>query len=131
MAGVIELFNKAKEHLKYPKIVLQCMGLPVYLSIAGQGSKNPGWINVMGEGSYPNREWYGRVNPTGSWHPGKGVSPQMLESLTELLTEFGTDPAGVAKKHGVLTGNCCFCNSKLTDPRSTAAGFGPGFIRSP
>jgi len=122
---VVELFDLAKKNLKWPKVILSCMGTPVYLSVAGPTAKNPGWINVKGEGAYPVGAWYGRVNPTGSWHPGKDATPDFLEALTDLLTEFGENPAEVAKKYGKLTGNCCFCNSGLTDPRSTAAGFGP------
>lgn len=124
---VVELFDKAKEHLKYPKITLSCMGKKVLLSVAGSGSKVPGSISVMGEGKYPAREWFGRVSQLGTWTP----SPKVLENslfmteLKALLEDFGNDPAGVAKKYGLLTGNCCFCGSDLSDERSTAAGFGP------
>lgn len=124
-AAVIALFQKAKEHLKYPKIVLQCAGLPITLSLAGQASKVPGSINIAGEGKYPNRVWYGRVLADGKWNVANGVTPEMQQALIDLLKEFGADPAGVAKKYGQLTGNCCFCNSPLHDVRSTAAGFGP------
>jgi hypothetical protein len=123
--GVIALFNTAKAHLKYPKITLLCMGKPVTLAVAGQLSKVPGTVNVMGEGKYPDREWFGRVSPDGQWSPSKSTSPEMLEALTALLQKFSSQPARVAKEHGKLTGNCCFCNSALSDPKSLAAGFGP------
>ena len=123
--GVIALFNAAKAHLKYPKITLSCLGKPVTLAVAGNMSKAPGTINVMGQGKYPDREWFGRVTPDGQWSPAKSVSAEMLTALTALLTEFSNNPAAVAKAHGKLTGNCCFCNAGLSDPKSTAAGFGP------
>jgi Family of unknown function (DUF6011) len=122
-ANVIALFAKAKEHLKWPKITLSCDGVPVILSVCGPKSKTPGSINIGGPGVYPAKPWYGRITPEGEWSPSRTASS--LRSLPALLTEFGTDPAGVAKKYGLLTGNCCFCNLALSDLRSTAAGFGP------
>jgi hypothetical protein len=124
--GVIALFNAAKaSKLKYPKITLQCLGKPVTLAVAGQTSKAPGTVNVMGEGKYPDREWYGRVSPAGEWTPAKSIAPDMQVALTALLQKFSSQPARVAKEHGKLTGNCCFCNSGLSDEKSLAAGFGP------
>jgi hypothetical protein len=124
-SGVVELFKKAQAHLKYPKINLKLPDLPIVLTLAGSKSKAPGTVNVAGEGKYPDREWYGRVNVKGEWEPSRSVSPTLVEPLTELLMELAADPGGVAAKYGKLTGNCCFCNSGLEDPRSTAAGFGP------
>jgi hypothetical protein len=123
--GVIALFAKAKAHLKFPKITLLCLGKPVTLAVAGAASKAAGSINVMGEGQYPNRAFYGRVSPEGVWTPSFKTSPEMLEALTVLLTKFSAQPARVAKEHGKLTGHCCFCNKGLTDEKSLAAGFGP------
>jgi hypothetical protein len=123
--GVIDLFKKAKEHLKHPKIVLACLGEKVIFALAGPSSKAPGSITVSGEGQYPDRKWFGRVSPAGAWEPASGLKADMLEALQKLLTEFANDPARVAKKYGKLTGLCCFCASPLTDKRSTAAGFGP------
>lgn len=123
--GVVALFDKAKAHLKYPKIVLSCAGTPIILSVAGSMSKAPGSINIVGEGKYPERAWFGRVSPKGEWTPSLKLTSEMQEALKTLLTKFGNEPARVAKQYGKLTGNCCFCASQLTDKRSTAAGFGP------
>jgi hypothetical protein len=122
--GVVDLFKKAGTKLKWPKITLLCQGKQVRLAVAGSGSKAPGSINVMGEGQFPNREWFGRVSPSGEWFPGKAAG-SFLSDLEKLLIRFGKDPAGVAKEFGALTGNCCFCSRPLSDVRSTAAGFGP------
>jgi len=126
-SGVIALFNAAKAHLKYPKITLVCEGKKIILSVAGSGSKTPGSVNVAGEGQYPNRVWYGRVSPEGAWVPSNSGAA-IQTALTSLLKEFGENPAGVAKAHGKLTGNCCFCNKVLgkgEDKRSIGVGFGP------
>ena len=126
-SGVIALFDVAKTHLKFPKITLLCNGKKITLSVAGARSKNPGSVNIVGEGKFPNREWFGRVTPEGNWIPSRsGV--WMMEALTTLLTEFSADPAKVAKEHGRLTGSCCFCNKTLglgEDKRSIVVGFGP------
>jgi hypothetical protein len=127
MTGVIALFDKAKKHLKHPKITLTLKGSPITLAMAGAASKAPGSINVMGEGKYPDREWFGRISPAGEWSPSRALDGDATkrEALLKLLTEFAQSPAEVAKNHGALTGNCSFCNLALTDPRSVAAGFGP------
>lgn len=123
--GVVNLLKQAAQHLKHPKIALTLNGLPIFLSVSGNASKTPGFVQIVGEGSYPNRPWYGRVSPGGSWEPSKSVDNATLTALGQLLTDLGNDPAKVAAEHGKLTGKCCFCNSSLTDPKSTAVGFGP------
>lgn len=124
-AGVIKLFKTAQQHLTFPKIVLECAGKKVILSVAGAKSQNPGTVGISGEGQYPNREWFGRVTAEGVWEPSYKTDPTMQEALKTLLVELAKNPAGVAKLHGQLTGRCCFCNAKLTDKRSVTAGFGP------
>ena len=89
--------------------------------MAGPTSKNAGKIQIQGEGVFPNRPYFGSVDQAGNWTPGKASA----EGLEALLIEFGKNPAKVAKEYGSLTGSCCFCGSPLTDPKSTAAGFGP------
>jgi len=123
--GVVELFNQAKAHLKFPKIVLVCEGQKVILSVAGDRSKTPGSINITGEGQFPNRQWFGRVDASGAWEPSRSTTPAMLAALETLLSALAADPARVAREHGRLTGQCCFCNLPLKDERSTAAGYGP------
>jgi hypothetical protein len=126
-AGVIALFEAAKLHLKFPKIRLVCAGTKIVLALNGPRAKNPGAVSICGEGRYPNRAYFGRVSPDGSFSPFK-LSPVFEAALTALLAKFSADPAGVAKEHGKLTGHCCFCNLVLglgEDKRSVAVGFGP------
>lgn len=122
--GVLALFNKAKAHLKYPKIVLATEGGEVQLSVAGPASKVPGTVNVTDGRPYGMNVWYGRVAPSGEWTQSPKVSEESLKPVRRLLQGLASDPAGTAKKYATLTGRCCFCNAKLTDEHSTAAGFG-------
>jgi len=123
--GVINLFQTAKLHLKYPKIMLLLGDAPVILSLAGERSKAPGMVNIAGEGQYPDRVWYGRVSPSGAWEPSHSVNDTQLESLSKLLSELAAKPYEVAANYGKLTGHCCFCGLKLSDTRSTGVGYGP------
>src|SRR5262245_52100237 len=45
-SGVVDLFNKAKEHLKFPKITLVIAGSKVTLVLNGAKSKYPGSITL-------------------------------------------------------------------------------------
>ncbi|MBZ0090022.1 MAG: DUF6011 domain-containing protein, partial [Thermoanaerobaculia bacterium] len=51
-------------------------------------------------------------------------SDRRLEGLLELLGAFDRDPVDVAASYGRETGECCFCQRPLTDPRSVRAGYG-------
>ena len=122
--GVVALFLKAKEHLKFPKVRLVLNGTKIVLSLNGPKSKRPGHVSISGEGQYPYKAFYGTVSPEGVFTPFK----QELPGLSALLTQFASHPARVAKDHGKLTGNCCFCNKVLglgEDKRSVLVGFGP------
>lgn len=140
-AAMIELFDKAKAHLKFPKIWLQAEGpkydveledgsmaksdvWPIRLSVAGAKAKNPGSINVTDGEPFGYNQWYGRILTDGFWEqPMK--QPAELQSVAKVLEAFADDPVGVAAAHGHLTGHCCFCNRKLEDEKSTSVGYGP------
>lgn len=124
---VIALFGRAAQHLKYPKIRLLCGSTPIVLSVAGERSKAPGMVNITGEGQYPNRAWYGRIDPAnGQWDKPRGsYEGDFGEQLRATLVQLASDPAGTAAVYGKLTGNCCFCQRELTDARSVTAGYGP------
>lgn len=67
------------------------------------------------------REYLGRIDPRGDLLPARNCSPAIRDAVTRLAT----DPAAEASAHGHETGYCCFCGLTLTDPRSTAMGYGP------
>jgi hypothetical protein len=124
MSGLIEIFQKAKEKLKWPKIRLEVNGNPVVLKIAGEKSKYTGEIMVTDGGPFGANRYYGRVSREGRW-----VKPNRdfleLGDVGTLLENMAANPAKTASEYGKLTGQCCFCNKALDDSRSTAVGYGP------
>lgn len=118
---VVELFESARRHSKYPKIRLQLDdGGKVVISVAGPNAAFPGTLNVSDGGGYGNSIFYGRVTKDGQYQiktERKGVK--------ELLQKLSHDPLGVAKAYGRLTGICCCCGRELTDPVSVERGLGP------
>jgi hypothetical protein len=127
MHGVMALFTKAKEHLKHPKIVLQTKGgQKVALALAGPQSKHHGSVVVTDGAGYPFNKFFDVVSPEGLWGPSKSLQAQDIkDDLTHILSQLAKCPAAVASHYGALTGNCCFCNTKLTDPKTTSVGYGP------
>jgi len=121
-AGVIALFNKAKEKLKWPKITVETeCGLTVQFSMAGAKAKKPGTINVTDGKPFGENVWYGRVEADGTWEK----SHKAIDEIGLVLNALSTDPAGFATTYGKKTGHCCFCNKHLKTDNSVAAGFGP------
>jgi hypothetical protein len=128
--GIVNLFKQAGTKLKYPKIRLQVPGSgliirTVILSVAGAQSKAPGSINVAGEGSWGNRDWYGRVSPEGQFDRARATTDEFAAALIPVLQELSSDPIAAVQRYGKLTGHCMFCGTELSDARSKAAGFGP------
>jgi len=122
MDGVLTLFSKAHEHLKYPKIRLSLPdGSPIALAIAGDRAKFPGSINITDGGRYGENTWYGRVHADGRYDASRRAVP----AVEELLCTLAGSPEQTAAAYGKLTGNCCFCHKSLTDERSTDVGYGP------
>ncbi len=123
MSAVIALFDKAKQKLKYPSIVLQTRsGQKVEISVAGDRAKVPGSLTVTDGGSY------GTTSGSGvSRGKGSGAAPRPrgdIAGVREVLHDLAMDPAGTAARYGRLTGRCCFCNKGLEDERSLAVGYG-------
>lgn len=122
VAATIAFFDRAKEHLKNPKVIITVDGQPVKLSVAGPRSSQPGTINVAEAGPFGGY-WYGRITRDGTYKPTADATK--LPGLPEALRRFAEDPAKVASEHGKLTGHCSFCNRPLDDERSTQVGYGP------
>jgi hypothetical protein len=132
LGGVLALFDKAREHLKRPAIVLAVPELTSFnpdqftirLSIAGERARVPGSITVLdGERTEEGRDWFGRILRDGTYQPSREANGR-TEAITRRLREFAAEPARVAKDSARLTGRCCFCNTALKDERSTAVGYG-------
>jgi hypothetical protein len=127
MAGAIALFDKAADHLKFPKVRLRVMMEPVHrdirLAVAGHRARVPGSINVSDDAPYGAGNWYGRIHRDGRFEKNDAV--EVPAKLVELLKRFAEHPAETAAEFGRLTGHCCFCDRHLEDERSTEVGYGP------
>jgi hypothetical protein len=125
-AGVIALFEKARQHLKYPRVRLQLPdGRPLVLALAGPGSSRAGWVTMTDGRPFGENLFYGRVSPAGNWEMGHAIDEIVGDAVAELLHRLAADPEQVASSYGKLTGCCCFCTSQLSDPKSTEVGYGP------
>jgi hypothetical protein len=125
-AGVIALFQKARRHLRYPRIWLQLAdGRPLALALAGPNSSRAGWVNMTDGRPFGQNLFYGRVSPAGHWEMGQAIDEIVGDRVAELLHRLAAEPEQVAASYGKLTGCCCFCTSQLSDPKSTEVGYGP------
>jgi len=124
---LIDMFKKANQHLKYPKIKLKTVGgLPVCLSLAGKLSKKPGTISITDGKQWPENLWYGYISTSGEWVKGSNQVVQAnMPEVKAVLLMLMVDPEGTAAKHGIMSGKCCFCNAQLDSPKSTLVGYGP------
>ena len=123
-AGIHALFDRASQHLKWPKITLSVPAIneTIVINRAGPNAKVPFSLNVCSmtrEGRF-SKYWYGRILRDGTFDTSM---PQ--EAIAARLRDLADDPVRVAAEHGRLTGRCCFCNHGLDDERSTAVGYGP------
>ncbi len=128
LTQAIALFDKARETLKFPKIVLRVDGVDIKLSVAGERAKVPGSINIASGRYGEGGGWYGRITRDGQWQPARDAAS--VPNLGEYLARFAAEPAKVAAEYGKLTGNCCFCSKALSDARSTAVGYGSTCARN-
>lgn len=116
---LVALFERAREHLKFPSIVLHddtVGGIKVH--VAGERAKHPGSLTVV---TAHSREWLGRVHKDGTF----SFKQSTPKTVIDLLRRFAVDPAGEAARYGRLHGVCCFCGRPLKDERSTVVGYGP------
>jgi Family of unknown function (DUF6011) len=125
-SGVYSLFQRAKVHLKYPKITLLFPdGGALKLYLSGPRSKMPDTVNLVEPTAVgPERAWYGRVLADGRFTASAPARP-ILDKITAVLNRLAREPEKVAAEYGKLTGNCCFCSLPLSDSRSLAVGYGP------
>lgn len=122
LVPIISMFKEASSKLKHPAVHLEVAENPIK-AYQSKGGKYPGTVQITDGGSYGNNRWYGRVNLDGTFTPGKDAED--LPLLEDFLRAFAANPAKVAAEFGHLSGRCCFCNSELTDERSTFVGYGP------
>lgn len=126
LAGLVDFFVKAKQHIKYPKIVMSFENGDLRLSMAGPTAKKPGTINITDGKPYGQNKWYGRISQEGKWEVNDKVvkDDAELNWLKSILRNFSKDPETAAKLYGHMSGNCCFCSKELTDEKSVHWGYG-------
>jgi hypothetical protein len=114
--AILALLKRAAEAQKrLPCIRLLLDGEQINIRLARSGK-----ANVVGEGDFETREWFGAIQPDGSWRGSRSSSGD-LEALLALVE---ADPAAVAKQHGVATDHCCFCRRPLSTKESRSVGYG-------
>jgi len=123
-SAIIAFMTNAGKKLKYPAVTLQLKnGKPLKVALNGPGSSKAGAVSMTDGGPYGNNKFYGRIGKDGVFEPYTASVP-IQDELARILAAFAGNPAKVAAEHGKLTGRCCFCNTALTDPKSTAVGYG-------
>jgi len=119
-----EMFATAAKIIKHPTIVIDAPGIgDIKLWVAGPMATIPGSISIASNSKHEGQaKWYGRIIGD-TYHPAK--SQPVTDEMIDFLRAFVRDPIEAASAYGKLSGKCCFCNSKLTDPKSTGVGYGP------
>jgi len=120
---IVALFAKAAaSKIVFPKIRLVAEGVgPVRFSVAGSRSKNPGSIMITDGRPFGENVYYGRITPEGKMIPSRDCN----NTVRDLIVALANDPVGVARAHGHLHSNCCFCGRDLETRESVAVGYGP------
>ncbi len=120
---ITNLFAKATAAgLQHPKIRLQAEGLgKVVFALAGSRSRYAGEVLVTDGRPFGQNTYYGRITKDGQLVPSRDCA----DTVRDLIAKLANDPVGVAKAHGHLHGNCCFCGRDLETKESVAVGYGP------
>jgi len=114
--NILAMLTHAREAgKKFPKVKLEIEGQRVVLALSGAGK-----VNVTDGRGYRVGAWFGAIQPSGAFRQGREY-----ERVSGILRDLESDPAGVAARHGIATGECCFCSIELTTPESLSVGYGP------
>lgn len=124
LQGVVQLLERARQHLKHPAVLVRVQGRDMRLNIAGEQSRAPDSINVTTPGSFHDRTWFGRIDREGNFEASRRESHETTTAIVAALRALAEDPAKAASEYGRMTGICAFCGTPLTDERSTAVGYG-------
>jgi len=122
LAPVIAMLDKAASAQKrMPKIELVARDNNGRTQRVVIKRRKDGSAAVTDGRPYGDNTLFGFVELDGNYHPTRGNSAE----VETVLCELAADPAKVAGQHGIATGNCCFCNTALSDKRSRSVGYGP------
>ena len=112
--AIMEMFDKAGQHLKRPAIKLVDADIAIKVKPA---KRTPGTLYVT---EATTDEYLGKVNTEGRF-----LSRGAGDKAVPMLRRFAAEPAKTAAESGRMTGKCSFCRKTLTDSRSTSVGYGP------
>lgn len=126
--NIFDLFDKAKQSLKYPKITFPYEQQMIVFGLAGDKAKHPGTINITDDGRYPNNKFFGRIHRKQAervlhieWNERIAILPQLRETIKAIVS----DPVSICKVVGQEFSFCCFCGLELTNKDSVTVGYGP------
>lgn len=124
---IVAMFQQARQALKRPKITLVLdVNQPQHLvRVAFDEARGVMWLNSESFGQN-----YGRIVLSTGALQLKDYGRANQTQLMALLNQFAADPIPLAIAHGKLTGNCMFCQLKLTDERSLNHGYGKRCARN-
>lgn len=123
LACIMRMFATARASgLKRAKVrFCDADGNPIVLTAAGASSRYQGAVYVTDGGAYGSNKYFGRIDPTGVFQPGRDLSDPILNALKFMEQ----NPAEAATAYGQRTGCCCFCGRELTAEDSVSVGYGP------
>ena len=112
--NILDMINKAGEKLKNPQITITINETTYYFY---RDSKK---LNDIYISKREGDKWVkcGYIKKDGTF----------IEENSSKIRDIGMfneNPQEFAKKHGALSGKCCFCNKELTNEISTKNGYGP------
>lgn len=114
MASIIPLFDSAGTKLQKPKVIfLVSTNRKIKIERHTDGS-----LSVKDE-DYGFSGW---ISTNGQFHLNSHSSITVVD--IQGMKDIVKDPIYYARKYGLGTGHCCFCNRPLCDEFSIAAGYG-------
>ncbi len=126
LGSIVDMMRRASTTLKNPKVLCAADEQQFRLTVAGEGARAPGTVNVCSaDRAFEDRSWFGRILADGRFEPARNADPATTARVGRALTCLAADPEAAAKAYGQRFGACCFCARELTDKASIEAGYGP------
>lgn len=127
--NIFELFDKAKNKIKYPKLKYPYRNITLTLFPAGPNSKYRGQIFVTDSKPYGENILFCRILPPAKdgqisieWYRDYREKDKELESV---ILGLAFKPEEVCKLIGQKFAYCCFCGTMITSKNSLTVGYGP------
>jgi len=116
---LFELFDKARQTLKYPSLTIPLDHIRI-IKISLGTNNGAIWVsNGLGR-NHPDNKLYGKFTL-------EKFTPYLNETseLIPILKELCEDPIKFGALHSQKYKHCCFCNTELTSKASLFVGYGP------